>query len=360
MNTLQQVETSIVLKYFDVNIKTKGTIVTLTLKNEYKIGKDVPVKKLRENGQKVIETGIKYYQHYLGTIGDSVYNIRKKLYSMYSLLNWSLELPISTENKLLIQNRLDEMHINNSEKLLKHYASDVGMETKKKLSDRSKKWANIIGNINATKWKSEEYRKKEMSRRTDTQLYEKSKKTMLHKYKNPTYRNKMLEKANKPERKRKISDAAKSMWKNAKENNIELFRRMVNSCGGKKNFEINGIKMNSIEFLLAQTLNELNIEWKYGEPINIGTQTYIPDFILLDKKIIVECNGDYWHATPRLYEAEDLLRDGIIAGDVWKKDKKRIDDFKSVGYTCLVFWENDITNNLDKIKQQIQYEYRTK
>jgi very-short-patch-repair endonuclease len=59
-----------------------------------------------------------------------------------------------------------------------------------------------------------------------------------------------------------------------------------------------------------------------GIPTNMGLQTYIPNFILLDKK--------------------------------------RIDDFKLAGYTCLTFWETDIRNNLDEIKQQIINEYNKK
>lgn len=361
MNTLQEAETSLILEYFDVNINKKGTLVTLNLKSQFKQNKLIPIKKIRDNGQKVVETGEKYYQHYLGdSLGKTIYQIRKKLYSMYSLLEWVQTIPISIEDREFIKKRLEQMHCNNSVKLKTHYSSDSGIETKKKLLERSKKWAKSIGKMNSNLWKSEEYKTNQINKRKESGQYEKSRKKMLENYNNPEFKNRMLERANDPKRKKEISNAAKKMWKVAKHENHDLFKKMINLCGGKKNFEIHGIKMNSIEFLVAKVLDELKIHWKYGQILNVGVNTYIPDFILSEKNIIIECNGDYWHATPRLYTENQMLRKGVLVGDVWKKDKKKIDFYSLAGYTCLTYWEYDIINNLNEIKQKIYNEYNKK
>jgi G:T-mismatch repair DNA endonuclease (very short patch repair protein) len=42
---------------------------------------------------------------------------------------------------------------------------------------------------------------------------------------------------------------------------------------------------------------------------------------------------------------------------VWERDKKKIENFKKLGYRCLVFWETDILSNIETIKTQIKDEY---
>lgn len=73
------------------------------------------------------------------------------------------------------------------------------------------------------------------------------------------------------------------------------------------------------------------------------------DFHILDSNIILEINGDYWHANPNLYEETSLIQyPGIkkYAKEVWDSDKLKKELAESYGYKVLYIWESDI-NKLD-------------
>lgn len=360
MSELQPVENNLIKKYFDISIKWLGNEpkIKLSLKQVYKKDKLAPVKKVRDNGQVVVQTGEKYYTHYLGIEdGVRVFQARKKLYSIYFLIDWAAEHVCKSKDEkdrlLAAKNRKKER---NSEGLKKHYSSDAGIKTKEKLRSRSEYWAPIIGKMNANLWKVGGYKEKIMIDREKTGFYEKNQKKMLKKYQDVDYRATMLEKARGKKRTDAISKKSKEMWANAKKYNSALYDRM--RCSSiNKNFVIDGIKMNSIEYSIATILNESGISWVYEKRVDCENQSYIPDFIIEDKKIIIECYGDFWHANPLLFQPENFLMRGLVVKDVWKRDKEKIDNLTRLGYKCLVFWESEINLELDKIKKTINYEY---
>ena len=72
---------------------------------------------------------------------------------------------------------------------------------------------------------------------------------------------------------------------------------------------------------------------------------YIVDEVNHDKKIIVEVNGDYWHANPSRYDADEIIaypKKTCKAKEVWEKDDKRIKDLKHFGFKVHVIWESDV------------------
>ena len=67
-----------------------------------------------------------------------------------------------------------------------------------------------------------------------------------------------------------------------------------------------------------------------------------------EKKIIVEINGDYIHANPKKYKADDIIRipgESWTAQEKWARDKKKLDYLKSKGYLVFVVWESDNIEN---------------
>lgn len=71
---------------------------------------------------------------------------------------------------------------------------------------------------------------------------------------------------------------------------------------------------------------------------------YWPDFIHKDENIILEIFGDYWHCNPKRYPNpnEYLPQLGRTVGEIWEKDKQKIETYKELGYTTIIIWENDI------------------
>ncbi len=76
--------------------------------------------------------------------------------------------------------------------------------------------------------------------------------------------------------------------------------------------------------------------------------SYVVDEVSYSRKIIVEINGDYWHANPIKYSQNDIISypKGLLsAQEVWNKDAKKIDFLQLQGFNVLVIWENDVKNN---------------
>ena len=117
------------------------------------------------------------------------------------------------------------------------------------------------------------------------------------------------------------------------------------------------IHMNSsIHRKVSEFLNSLNIQ---HENENTKLIRYydddgklhwpVPDIHLLGQfsNIIIEVNGNYWHANPKLYKENDLIRrfGGYVkAKDVWEKDLERNHYIEKLGYKVLVIWEDEIEN----------------
>jgi len=172
-------------------------------------------------------------------------------------------------------------------------------------------------------------------------------------YSDIAFKRNFIEIMNKPERIDKISKKSKEMWANAKSSNLELYHRMINSSKGK-NYILNGVKMNSIEYLVGSILNELNIKWKYESVMCINNHTYRPDFYCKEYNMVVECYGDFWHANPQTMGTRTHTHKTRTVESVRMYDRIKEDDFISNGYEYLYLWESDILDNLNKIKNEIK------
>lgn len=82
----------------------------------------------------------------------------------------------------------------------------------------------------------------------------------------------------------------------------------------------------------------------------------IVDILLSKYKVVIECNGDYWHANPKLYKSTDLFNtwDGPkTAKDIWEKDKIRKKQIESFGYKVIIVWESDLKQNKLKFERDL-------
>jgi very-short-patch-repair endonuclease len=103
--------------------------------------------------------------------------------------------------------------------------------------------------------------------------------------------------------------------------------------------------MTSIERLMGDFLDELDVNYIYQYPI----LRYDVDFAIPDLRIVIECDGQYWHKD----EKSDLLRQQRIEAENW---------------TLLRFSDDQINNESIKVKQELsrvlmnhtkQYEFIT-
>ena len=109
-----------------------------------------------------------------------------------------------------------------------------------------------------------------------------------------------------------ISNGLKEVWSNFSED--EFNKRMIRL---HKNF------ISKLEIRVRNILTNLNIPFTPQFPLKYRTY----DIKIDNTNILIEVNGDFWHANPRKYKANDLLpfpKKEVLAELLWKKDKKKI------------------------------------
>ena len=89
------------------------------------------------------------------------------------------------------------------------------------------------------------------------------------------------------------------------------------------------------------------------KPITYNNKTYFYDFKI--GKILIECNGDYWHCNPTKYSSDYYhnLRK-MYAKDIWEYDAQKKIAANNFGYEVLTIWESDFNSNKNIINETIK------
>ena len=77
------------------------------------------------------------------------------------------------------------------------------------------------------------------------------------------------------------------------------------------------------------------------------------DAHIVGTNILIEINGDYWHANPLLYHGGDLINypgRKILVDEIWAKDARKRELAEMYGYRVVSIWESTI-NQTDDILQ---------
>jgi very-short-patch-repair endonuclease len=106
-------------------------------------------------------------------------------------------------------------------------------------------------------------------------------------------------------------------------------------------------KMTAPEKALDKMLKELKVNY---EPQKIvGPKIY--DFYIIDFNLLIEVDGDYWHANPAIY----------LEGDHNKTQKRNVknDRFKDIlasgrGFGLIRIWESDLKNDYAGVKKMLK------
>ena len=83
----------------------------------------------------------------------------------------------------------------------------------------------------------------------------------------------------------------------------------------------------------------------------IGRYFHRYDIRISNTKILLEVNGDFWHANPEIYKEDDILNFSETnkprAKDIWKKDQKNAEIANKNGFKVLYLWEKETLNKTD-------------
>lgn len=108
----------------------------------------------------------------------------------------------------------------------------------------------------------------------------------------------------------------------------------------------------SLEFIskILKRLPKQNT-YLYGNAefsLQIKAYTYSYDFYCTETKKIVEFHGDYFHANPKLYSHDDIIKcrgHKYKAGDIWRKNYYKVKNTIEFGYEIYVVWEDEYKHN---------------
>lgn len=68
------------------------------------------------------------------------------------------------------------------------------------------------------------------------------------------------------------------------------------------------------------------------------------DELDIEHRVIIEIYGDFWHANPISYHADDIITfpgRHVRAGDLWNKDVDRRKVLEQLGFQVEIIWENE-------------------
>ena len=103
----------------------------------------------------------------------------------------------------------------------------------------------------------------------------------------------------------------------------------------------------SLNIKFNEELNKAGLfplqEYKVGQ--------YLVDFCFPEKRIIIEIDGDYWHANPSLYSCGDLNK---TQQKIVYKDRREATYCKNHDWILIRFWEEDINKDIFECIKQIQ------
>ena len=182
----------------------------------------------------------------------------------------------------------------------------------------------------------------------DIEMIEKTKKKLSiiskNKWKDKKYREKVIKGTSKPrqEKFKKEQSIRITKWyqDNPKQGLIRSKKMKESWENGKIKPNINSINESKMEREIRNKIIELlpnrNVR---KSTIRINKKWYYPD-IRIDKKIIIEFFGDYWHANPQKYKENDIIHHKLTAKQIWDNDKKRIKTLEDNGFKIFIIWEN--------------------
>jgi very-short-patch-repair endonuclease len=142
-------------------------------------------------------------------------------------------------------------------------------------------------------------------------------------------------------KKSKIKSAYKKLKFQAKNPYSELSK--------KKNLENKAKKMSKKMTLPEKIFSDLMKEMKIKcEPQKIvGGKIY--DFYLPKKNILIEIDGDYYHANPEIFQEQNNMQKRNVKNDAYK-DTLAL----GMGYNLERVWENDLKKNLGEVKKRFK------
>jgi very-short-patch-repair endonuclease len=204
--------------------------------------------------------------------------------------------------------------------------------------NRSEDRINSLREISKNLWKNQEFRDKWFEANNSEKISEKRRNNLLKQLRDPN------SKINSEEVKIKKLNNFKKNWANkTEEEKNKILKNLANTL-----HVINGTS--KLELWVQKNISHLGFKSK------ATIAGYCVDIVHESLPIIIEVNGDFWHANPEIYGPDWINNvNKKTAQEIWNKDRERLNALKAAGYEIIVLWQKDIKNNTNYIAQVEKY-----
>jgi very-short-patch-repair endonuclease len=208
--------------------------------------------------------------------------------------------------------------------------------------NRSEERIANIRKITNNLWANKEFREKWERSNNTPEVSEKRRNNMLKQHGDPN------SKINSKESRQKAVESIRKNWENKSPE--EKKKILDNLSKTLHSFHSKSRSTSKLELWVAKNIAHLGFKSKGS------VAEYCVDIIHETLPIIVEVNGDFWHANPKLYGPDWVNNiNKRTAQEIWDKDAERLQAITNSGYEVIVLWQKDIKNNTDYIRQISDY-----
>lgn len=136
--------------------------------------------------------------------------------------------------------------------------------------------------------------------------------------------------SNRPDEvKQKQAESWKKQWESlSKDEQLLRLEAWINA-GHEATRDGTFLRPSSLEIKVKEQLDMIGIRYIQQKRINDGKRNYFLDFYIPSLKLVLECNGDYWHNLP----------------DKIERDKSLEEYVKSTGRNIIFVWEHEINDD---------------
>jgi G:T-mismatch repair DNA endonuclease (very short patch repair protein) len=138
----------------------------------------------------------------------------------------------------------------------------------------------------------------------------------------------------------KSSIAAKERWENLSQQEKDDKIFILNKSNKLKK------KDTKIEIKMESLLTNLEIDFIKQHQV----KNWVFDFYLPEINLVIECQGDYWHSNPNIFDHNNLSE--MQMKNIERDERKRKYLVEN-NIHHLFFWENEIIKNIESIKETI-------
>ena len=145
-----------------------------------------------------------------------------------------------------------------------------------------------------------------------------------------------------------VKEKLKESSKRLKESNPKYYRYIKQKAARISSKNSLKYKKSKTEIRVEEWLQKNNIEYNYSVIMSNGIRNYQFDFLIKNKRILIEVQGDYWHGNPEYYnldgaDGKHKLNEIQIAKINVDKEKEEYAKLKN--FKLIHIWESNIKKN---------------